>query len=901
MSRGRKGGNKKKAKRGGKKGGGGARPANPQPRATELAPPVSEEPEKASEEPEKKAPALSRIKKALSEALKGSTEEDRKKVSDDKRPPKSSEEDLWQMVKEARDIFLARAERAEKHEADAEEMMEELASKKEQLAKDWEALEQAKAEQEKDLKAREEELETENALRREKLNAEAEDIAALRTAAGAEVAAVKERTNELQQEKAAFLREKTTVAEHEAALTARELNAEAGFATERQQSLVKLTEAAEKLHDQMATTEARIATERAAWNETRTEERRTLEGELTSLKEKAQQERTELRQKLLDEMEGQRKEREDALAVQLEKLEGRKSNLKEAQRTLDGDQRQLQLDREELEEFKEELEERISRRVAALQERQGEEISALEQRLEVARKGREDLDEQLRAREEAARKFGDKDEDEVIKELDRLRDKCGQLKAELAQRPARDAGEKLDALEAHKESWEQERYALVQENQELKTRLARADVAGCELENQRDRREAAELRIGVLKEAVNTLRTEVDDLRQTAAGQTPFPACTEMDENDELQDPPSSMYEVKDLEAFVKDLQIRIAHDPAHSGPLYYSLRDLRSFLGGLAMGPLILLQGISGTGKTSLPCAFARAMTTEETLVEVQAGWRDPQDLVGYYNAFEKKFYEQELLKGLYRAQTPRFQDTVQMVVLDEMNLSHPEQYFSDLLSQLEQPVKKRRLTVMPHRAPSPPNQLIDGCRLPVPPNVWFVGTANHDETTKEFADKTYDRSHVMEFPHRPEPFNIGKEPTPRYPVSYGSLMSAFKEAQDGHKKDVAAAVSFLERSVRDPLERNFEVGWGPRLERQLQSYVPVVMAAGGSLGEAVDHVLATRLLRKLRNRHGNQRPDLQELRQQIESHWKSLDRGSPERSLEILRKELRRFGVTDEEEGAE
>ena len=62
-------------------------------------------------------------------------------------------------------------------------------------------------------------------------------------------------------------------------------------------------------------------------------------------------------------------------------------------------------------------------------------------------------------------------------------------------------------------------------------------------------------------------------------------------------------------------------------------------------MSRLHLLQGISGTGKTNLPVAFAGAIGAECKVIEIQAGWRDRQDLLGHYNVFERKFYESEFL----------------------------------------------------------------------------------------------------------------------------------------------------------------------------------------------------------------------------------------------------------------
>ncbi|MEH9035961.1 hypothetical protein RAF97_26045, partial [Klebsiella quasipneumoniae subsp. similipneumoniae] len=72
-------------------------------------------------------------------------------------------------------------------------------------------------------------------------------------------------------------------------------------------------------------------------------------------------------------------------------------------------------------------------------------------------------------------------------------------------------------------------------------------------------------------------------------------------------------------------------------------------------------------------------------TDISVQAGWRDRDDLLGHYNAFERRYYEKDCLQALYRAQTPYWQDTCNVILLDEMNLSRPEQYFAEFLSALE------------------------------------------------------------------------------------------------------------------------------------------------------------------------------------------------------------------------
>jgi MoxR-like ATPase len=432
---------------------------------------------------------------------------------------------------------------------------------------------------------------------------------------------------------------------------------------------------------------------------------------------------------------------------------------------------------------------------------------------------------------------------------------------------------------------------LLRVKTELQRRLDYTHSDVSERETQRDLITSLESQRALLSEAHEQMRVEMHELVSRHEAESPFPACTAMDADVELQSPPPETSSIVDLAQFVEELRHRIAHDPEH--PLYYSHADLRSFLGGLAMGRLVLLQGISGTGKTSLPLAFARAVGGLSEVVEVQAGWRDPQDLVGHYNVFEKRFYEKEFLKALYRAHTPSGTKRVHIVVLDEMNLSHPEQYFSDLLSALERQPGEQLLKLMPHQVEHAPKHFVDGSKLAIAGNVWFIGTANHDETTKDFADKTYDRSHVMELPHRPAKFKA-QGPRPRSPIAHEALLQAFKDAVDRHESKADQVLEFFNAKLRKPLANDFDIGWGPRLERQLSRYVPVVIGAGGRLGEASDHMLATRLLRKLQNRHDNRPEQLEALRRCIEGSWLD-DESPPERSLALLTAELRRLGQSD------
>lgn len=654
-----------------------------------------------------------------------------------------------------------------------------------------------------------------------------------------------ERTALAQRDDEASERERTLL-DRETDIRQREINAERGFIKERQEMLSQLDEARDAFRAEYA-------------------------------------EKWQAGEARLQEREGALDEREDQLAGERRELATFK--------------RRLEYEKEDLEELRADLDSRAKRQAAAIHEKLEHDKQLLTAELEQARADRDRHAETLRQREDADRKFGQRTPDDMLRELDTLRTKIGNLQADLAERPDADAVARLEELERERETWQAERIELNRQVSEYRQRYTRVHIDATERESQRDVIASLTSRRELLHKAHEELRTEVEDLHRRSEAQTPFPACTGMDEDPDFQSIQPKV-ESLELENFVKDLQHRIVATSS-AEPLYYSLPDLRSFIGGLAMGRLILLQGISGTGKTSLPVAFARAVGTQAAEIKVQAGWRDPQDLIGHYNTFEKRFHETEFLKALYQAGTPRWKDTIQVILLDEMNLSHPEQYFSDLLSTLELPMEDQRLEIVTHAAKAAPALLDKNGKLPIPPNIWFVGTANHDETTMDFADKTYDRSHVMEFPVRPKPFN-GRNPSPRHPIAFSALQRAFTKARQEHHASAQEAVNYLDTKVRDRLAADFQVGWGPRLHRQMDQYVPVVVAAGGTVGEATDHMLAMRLLRKLANRHDNRPERVEALKQRILESWSTLDEKSePAKSRKLLDSELRRLGREPENDG--
>lgn len=556
----------------------------------------------------------------------------------------------------------------------------------------------------------------------------------------------------------------------------------------------------------------------------------------------------------------------------------------------------LEQERSDVEDLKQQVEAHIESRKDREVEASRQEVAHLQEDKQTLISKLDVMREKQRALElEVASSGGDSPK--LLREVNESLDKkIKLLEDQLTNRLSAEESDELIRLRQQRDQWDRERRALVSDVGHLQSELDRRHIDVSGYENLRDRNKALELNQGLLKKYLEELQANVEGQLANRDGRPVFPELLAIDGNTDCQRQVASLYSGDthdgiDLTEFVDDLRHRIGSRLNQSqDKLYYDDRDIRAFVAGLYMSRLHLLQGISGIGKSSLPRAFADAVGGKCETITVQAGWRDRNDLFGYYNAFEKTYRSTAFTQALYTAQAPLWRERIVIVLLDEMNLSHPEQYAADILDVLErQDGDLRRFELMTTQSGGTvPALLKDGRFLQLPNNVWFVGTANHDETTKDFADKTYDRSFVLDLPNRPTLFPLTKMP-PRKPVSCTALLDAFGLAERQHKSDATKARKWMDDVLRAPLAERFGVGWGGRLESQLNRYVPAVVAAGGSYGEALDLLVATRVLRKIRGRHDNQREDLQYLRDKIQKQWSDSDYKQPQMTFAVIDKELR------------
>lgn len=277
---------------------------------------------------------------------------------------------------------------------------------------------------------------------------------------------------------------------------------------------------------------------------------------------------------------------------------------------------------------------------------------------------------------------------------------------------------------------------------------------------------------------------------------------------------------------------------------LYYDITDIRRFIGSLAVTKLIILQGMSGTGKTSLAYAFGEYLDNKTVVVPIQPMWKERTDLIGYYNEFTKKFNETTLLYKMYEANN---NENIYITVLDEMNIARVEYYFAEFLSLLELPNPEgRNLDVVSDKWDNDPKLLKNG-QLRLPINMWFIGTANNDDSTFAISDKVYDRAMVLNLDNRAYPFEA-PETTPEK-ISITHLTKLYKEAEKEFK--ISDRNLRRIRKLDEYMIAKFQITFGNRIMKQIKTYVPVLVACGGTELEAIDDILSRKVLRKLESKN--------------------------------------------------
>lgn len=189
------------------------------------------------------------------------------------------------------------------------------------------------------------------------------------------------------------------------------------------------------------------------------------------------------------------------------------------------------------------------------------------------------------------------------------------------------------------------------------------------------------------------------------------------------------------------------------SSGYYISTAELANFFLAMTVSPVVILTGISGTGKSLLPRRFAESTGAVFQAIPVQPQWSDNSDLLGYVPTLTPdRYVPGAIVESLLAAQSDP--DRLVIALLDEMNLAPVEHYFSDFLSVLETRSRRDGKIVtdpiplevprVAEEAESPYERLR---RAGIPSNLRVIGTANMDETTHAFSPKVLDRAFSIEF----------------------------------------------------------------------------------------------------------------------------------------------------------
>ena len=272
---------------------------------------------------------------------------------------------------------------------------------------------------------------------------------------------------------------------------------------------------------------------------------------------------------------------------------------------------------------------------------------------------------------------------------------------------------------------------------------------------------------------------------------------------------------------------------------LYYTTKMIRLFISALSATKLVILQGISGTGKTSLAYAWGKFIKRDAIIASVQPSWRDRTELFGYFNEFTKKFNETDVLKGMYIA---GYTDDVYVTVLDEMNIARVEYYFAEMLSILEMPSREEWIIeLVPSSWDTDPKKLKNG-KLQIPGNMWYIGTINNDDSTFAVTDKVYDRAMPIDINDKGQPFTPVDTEAMNINSSY--LEGLFSEAKQKHplSEEMEQKISEMD----DYVIKHFRIAFGNRIVKQMRDFVATYVECGGTEVDGVDYYIARKILRK-------------------------------------------------------
>ena len=570
---------------------------------------------------------------------------------------------------------------------------------------------------------------------------------------------LKKREGEVSKRQSAMTAREGEVAERERVVSEREMEADAGFECRNRKSLKKLGDEYAALHGQL---EEMRTTAFEKLNEEHEKRKAAQDEALDRIRDQAQA-------RLASETAERRKRFDEEIAQQRDDIEQQRASVKqieEQQAERDKEficrERKVAADEAILQEDQENLKATIESRVAEGVADFKRQLEQKDGRIERLSKERDRFEQKVNESEDWRRRFGHKEQEEWLDDFNKLGTDRDRLCAELAKRPSLEDGERLASLEEERRQWAQKRTEMARELAELKAREGDWLIAVDERERLKDQKEVAEQRRETLQAEMEKLREEVSRLRSL------YEQPKEREARVGVIEQPR--FEKKDLPQDVVDGiaekdWLEGIHECCEESGLVFPRRLLYAFHTSLKTAdwtPLTVLGGVSGTGKSELPRLYARFGGLAFEPLSVQPNWDSPQSMFGFFNSVDNRFNATPLLRALVQSQQASdsatyadgMSDRLLLVLLDEMNLSHVELYFSDLLSKLE----LRRGETNGVNIEVDLGAGLEEYQVPLGRNVLWVGTMNEDETTKTLSDKVLDRANQIGFP-RPQELKRRRE----------------------------------------------------------------------------------------------------------------------------------------------
>ncbi|WP_354631330.1 McrB family protein [Levilactobacillus brevis] len=303
--------------------------------------------------------------------------------------------------------------------------------------------------------------------------------------------------------------------------------------------------------------------------------------------------------------------------------------------------------------------------------------------------------------------------------------------------------------------------------------------------------------------------------------------------NDENKGPQKAVEEMKKETEFEEVDLIQKLKYIVSKKHLYYRDEDLVNFHTAMKSDGLVILSGLSGTGKSQLVQAYSEALglpSTNIDFIPVRPYWADDSDLIGYADTVNSVYRpgDSGLVDILVNAE--KNQNQLYVIVFDEMNLARVEHYFSQFLSILEMKSESRSIQLYNDELEARMyNKENYPASISIKNNILFVGTINTDESTFQLSDKVLDRSNVIRLNMVPFYENAHEDSNQK---SESTNMHDKKQRVSLDKYEQFKKVSLNKKLTRDEktmlwkiqeclssVDRNIGIGW--RIVTQIDDYL--------------------------------------------------------------------------------